>query len=66
MNKKRFSYKELDVGDFFFNLDTGNYGIKISSKRYFNLDHNRVYGFYGGMSNDSNHKVYIKCDWEVW
>lgn len=66
MNNNNYSYKELDVGDFFFNLDTGNYGIKISSKRYFNLDHKRVYGFYGGMSNDSNRKVYYKCSWEVW
>lgn len=66
MSHDYFSYKELEVGDFFFNLDTKSYGIKLSPKRYFNFDHKRVYGFYGGRSNDSNRKVYAKCDWEVW
>lgn len=66
-----YSYKELDVGQFFFRtygkgIDGGYYGIKLSAGRYFNLDANRVCGFADGKINDSDAKRYIKCEYEVW
>ena len=66
-----YSYKELDVGQFFFRSygtgqNGGYYGIKLSPGRFFDLDDNRVRGFADNKANDSDEKCYLKCDFEVW
>ena len=70
-DKPLYSYKELDVGQFFFRSygkgnSGGYYGIKLSEGRFFNLDDNRVCGFCDGKINDSDTKCYLKCEYEVW
>ncbi len=67
-DSKLYSYKELDVGQFFFRSygNGGYYGIKLSPGRFFDLDDNRVYGFADNKVNDSDEKCYLKCDYEVW
>ena len=55
------SFKELAVGDFFFCSRCGGYyGIKLSERRFFDLDHKHVYGFYNNQINDSDNKDYVK------
>ena len=64
-----YSYKELDVGQFFLETINGkpwHYGIKLSPCRYFDLDLNHVFGFADNKINDSDTKMYLKCDYEVW
>lgn len=69
-NSEKFAFKELEIGQFFLCKHEGSeyqyYGIKLSPSRYFDLDANKVFGFYAGRANDSDEKAYIKCDYEVW
>lgn len=62
---KAYSFMELEVGDFFLDIRTNKYGIKLSPARYFDLKYKHVYGFFEGRVNDSPEKNYIKCDYEV-
>lgn len=66
MDNCLFSYKQLDVGDFFFDSLTQKYGIKLSPARYLNLDVKRVYGFAENHANDSDEKRYMKANAEWW
>lgn len=64
--KRPFAYKDLDIGQFFFDASSKHYGIKLSSCRAYNIDECRVYGFFGNHANDSDDQRYYKCDFEVW
>ena len=66
MDKEEFAYKDLDIGQFFYDTDTKHYGIKITSCRAYNIDMCCMYGFAGNHANDSDYKHYLKCDYEVW
>lgn len=65
MDQPLYAYKDLDIGQFFFDIRTKHYGIKLTSCRAYDIDHCRVYGFFGNHANDSDDKAYIKCDYEV-
>lgn len=63
-----FSYDELDIGQFFLELVDGkpyHYGLKISQRRFFDLDHNCLCWLYD-THKDPDEKCFIKCDYEVW
>lgn len=64
--KRPFAYKELDIGQFFFDASSKHYGIKLSSCRAYNIDECRVYGFAYNHANDSDDQRYYKCEFEVW
>ena len=66
MEGNELAYKDLDIGQFFYDTATKHYGIKLSSTRAFDLDHCCVYGFAFNKANDSDWKHYLKCDYEVW
>ena len=61
-----YSYKELNVGDFYYDTLTKCYCIKLSPARFFNLDDNRVSGFTDNHANDSEEKRYCKANAEWW
>ena len=66
MKQPLYAYKDLDIGQFFFDVRTKHYGIKLSSRRAYNIDRCCVYGFAYNHANDSDEKAYAKCDYEVW
>lgn len=65
MKQQLYAYKDLDIGQFFFDVRTKHYGIKLSSCRAYNIDKCYVYGFYRNHANDSDEKAYAKCDFYV-
>ena len=65
-SSRLYRYKDLDIGDFFYDKSNNHYGIKLSSCRAFNLDYKCVYGFSSYYANNSNEFKYLKCQYEVW
>lgn len=65
-DEKLFAYKDLDIGQFFYDTATKHYGIKITSCRAYNLNECRMYGFFGNHANDSDYKHYEKCVYGIW
>lgn len=66
MDSEKFAYKDLDIGQFFYDTDTEHYGIKITSCRAYNIDDCRMYGFAFNHANNSDYKHYLKCEYEVY
>lgn len=64
-DNEKFAYKDLDIGQFFYDTNTNHYGIKISSCRAYNIDRRCMYGFAGNHANDSDYKHYLKCDYKA-
>ena len=64
-HKRYFAYKDLDIGQAFFDVSSKHYGIKLSPARAYDIDHKRVYGFYGNHANDSDDYRYLLADIEV-
>ena len=63
---KLFSFKEMDIGTFFYDTWSKHYGIKLSSCRAYNIDSKCVYGFAGNHADDTDNKHYLVCDYEVY
>lgn len=63
---RRYKYKELKTGDWFYNVETKKYGLKLSEGRYFDYKQKKVFGFYGNKRNTSDRYVYIKANCEVY
>lgn len=59
-------YKDLDIGQCYFDAATKHFGIKLTSCRAYNLDEKHVYGFAGNHANDSEDRRYLKADMEWW
>lgn len=59
-------YKDLDIGQCYYDTATKHFGIKLTSCRAYNLDEKRVYGFAGNHENDSEDRRYLKSDLEWW
>lgn len=61
-----YAYKDLDVGDFYYDTLTKCYCIKLSPARFFNLDDSKVRGFADNHANDSEEKTCCKANAEWW
>lgn len=59
-------YKDLDIGQCYFDTATKHFGIKLTSCRAYNLDEKRVYGFADNHANDSDDRRYLKANLEWW
>lgn len=59
-------YKDLDIGQCYFDTATQHFGIKLTSCRAYNLDEKHVYGFAGNHENDSEDRRYLKANMEWW
>ena len=59
-------YKDLDIGQCYFDTATMHFGIKLTSCRAYNLDEKHVYGFAGNHENDSEDRRYLKANIEWW
>ena len=59
-------YKDLDIGQCYFDVATKHFGIKLTSCRAYNLDEKHVYGFAGNHENDSEDRRYLKANMEWW
>lgn len=64
--KYQWRYKDLDIGQCYFDTATQHFGIKLTSCRAYNLDEKRVYGFAGNHENDSEDRRYLKANMEWW
>ena len=62
----RWRYKDLDIGQCYFDTATQHFGIKLTSCRAYNLDEKHVYGFAGNHENDSEDRRYLKANMEWW
>lgn len=40
--QRKFAFKDLDIGDFFYNFREEFYGIKLSRFMYFNIDNKQL------------------------
>ena len=56
--QKSFTFKDLDIGTFFYNHKKEFYGIKVSRFMYFNIDKNSLCRL---NSLDSEQIFYIAC-----
>lgn len=65
-NQYLWRYKDLDIGQCYFDTATKHYGIKLTSCRAYNLDECHVYGFAGNHENDSDDRRYLKANLEWW
>lgn len=65
-SKYLWRYKDLDIGQCYFDTATQHFGIKLTSCRAYNLDECRVYGFAGNHANDSEDRRYLKAQIEWW
>ena len=59
-------YKDLDIGQCYFDTATQHFGIKLTSCRAYNLDERCVYGFAYNHANDSEDRRYLKANMEWW
>lgn len=59
-----YNFKELEIGQFYFNDDTKSYYIKISNLTAFDLENNKVR--YMGKYVNINVNNCLLCDYEVW
>ena len=65
-NNYLWRYKDLDIGQCYFDIATQHFGIKLTSCRAYNLDDKHVYGFAFNHANDSEDRRYLKANMEWW
>ena len=57
-----FKFNDLEIGQFFFNIDTNRNYIKLSNLTAFDLDNNKICR----MHKYININNCLLCDYEVW
>ena len=61
---EKLYFIQLDIGHFFYDVQLGVYGVKVSARSYFDLNNNALRRLNNHTA--TSRKVYYICDYEVW